>query len=50
MIAAPEVLLIDHKGTKIGVVPIAEAIEAAEATGLDLVEVSPNADPPVCKR
>ena len=49
MIAAPEVLLIDHKGTKIGVVPIAEAIEAAEAAGLDLVEVSPNAAPPVCK-
>ena len=45
----PEVLLIDEKGTKVGVVAIATAIEAAEAAGLDLVEVSPNTDPPVCK-
>ena len=32
-----------------GVVPIAEALEHAANAGLDLVEVSPNADPPVCK-
>ncbi len=32
-----------------GVVPIAEAMELAAENGLDLVEVSPNADPPVCK-
>ncbi len=49
MISVPEVLLIDEKGTKAGVVAIATAIEAAEAAGLDLVEVSPNTDPPVCK-
>ena len=33
----------------IGVVPVKAALEAAEQVGLDLVEVSPNADPPVCK-
>lgn len=33
----------------IGVVGIREALSAAEAAGLDLVEISPNADPPVCK-
>ncbi len=32
-----------------GVVPIAEALERAEEAGLDLVEISPNSDPPVCK-
>lgn len=33
----------------VGVVPIGQAIERAEQAGLDLVEISPNADPPVCK-
>lgn len=33
----------------VGVVPIAQALRAAEEAGLDLVEVSPNAAPPVCK-
>ena len=33
----------------VGVVPLAEALERAQAVGLDLVEVSPNASPPVCK-
>ena len=32
-----------------GVVPTAQALETAAEFGLDLVEVSPNADPPVCK-
>ncbi len=41
--------MIDEKGTKIGVVAVAAAIESAENAGLDLVEVSPNTDPPVCK-
>ena len=49
MITADEVLLIDADGNKMGKVSIAKALEAAEAAGLDLVEVSPNADPPVCK-
>ena len=33
----------------IGVVPLAEGLNRADEAGLDLVEVSPNADPPVCK-
>jgi translation initiation factor IF-3 len=43
------VLLIDAAGEKRGVVPTHEAIRIAEESGLDLVEVSPNAKPPVCK-
>jgi translation initiation factor IF-3 len=43
------VLLIDAKGTKVGVVPIDKAIEAAREAGMDLVEVAPDARPPVCK-
>ncbi len=41
--------LIDAEGEKKGVVAIRAAIEAAEAAELDLVEVSPNAEPPVCR-
>ncbi len=33
----------------VGVVPVEQGLERADAVGLDLVEVSPNADPPVCK-
>jgi translation initiation factor IF-3 len=43
------VLLIDEEGEKQGVVPIDEAIAMAQEAGLDLVEVSPTAKPPVCK-
>jgi len=43
------VMLIDGEGEKRGVVAIADALEAADESGLDLVEVSPNSDPPVCK-
>ena len=42
-------LLIDENGEKQGEMPTEAALEAAEEVGLDLVEVSPNADPPVCK-
>ena len=42
-------LLIDATGSKVGAVPLPEALEAAEKAGLDLVEISPNSDPPVCK-
>jgi translation initiation factor IF-3 len=45
----PQVRLIDAEGENVGVVATAEAQEMADAAGLDLVEVSPNADPPVCK-
>ena len=48
-IRVPKVLLIDQHGEKQGVMPTSAAIEAAEEAGLDLVEVSPNSDPPVCK-
>ncbi|MBZ0325003.1 MAG: translation initiation factor IF-3 [Alphaproteobacteria bacterium] len=43
------VRLIDHNGEQVGVVSLREGIERAEAVGLDLVEVAPDADPPVCK-
>ncbi len=41
--------LINAEGDNIGVVPVEEARSMAEDVGLDLVEVSPGADPPVCK-
>lgn len=41
--------LIDEAGNQVGVVAIEDALDAAEEAGLDLVEISPNADPPVCK-
>jgi len=43
------VLLIDQNGEKQGIMPTSSALEAAEEVGLDLVEIVPNADPPVCK-
>jgi translation initiation factor IF-3 len=43
------VLLIDQHGENHGVTALDEALAMAEAVGLDLVEVSPNASPPVCK-
>jgi len=49
MITAEKVRLVGADGEMAGVVGIAEALVAAEEAGLDLVEVSPNADPPVCK-
>ena len=48
-IRAPRVLLIDQSGEKQGVMPLSAALEAAEEAGMDLVEISPNSDPPVCK-
>jgi len=48
-INAKEVRLIDQDGKMIGVVPILQALRIAEEKGLDLVEISPNANPPVCK-
>jgi translation initiation factor IF-3 len=48
-INAPQIRLIDYTGDNLGVVPIGEALARAVETGLDLVEISPNADPPVCK-
>src|SRR3712207_5141950 len=48
-IRAKEVRLIGPEGKQIGIVPLKIAIEAAQAVDLDLVEVSPEADPPVAK-
>ena len=48
-IEANEVLLIDSKGEKKGITPIDEALSFAKQEGLDLVEISPKANPPVCK-
>jgi translation initiation factor IF-3 len=48
-ITAKEVRLIDANGENRGVVPTGEAIQAAREAELDLVEVAPNADPPVCR-
>jgi translation initiation factor IF-3 len=42
-------LLIDEDGTRVGVVPLRDALVLAEERGLDLVEVAPNAVPPVCR-
>ena len=49
MITAEKVRVIDDDGENLGVMYTREAIEQAASVGLDLVEVSPNADPPVCK-
>ena len=48
-IRAREVRLIDETGQNVGVVAKFDALARAEAAGLDLVEVSPDAEPPVCK-
>jgi translation initiation factor IF-3 len=41
--------LLDAESKQIGVVPIAEALKIAHESGYDLAEISPNAEPPVCK-
>jgi len=48
-INVPKVRVIDENGENIGVMYTREAVAQAQEIGLDLVEVSPNADPPVCK-
>lgn len=48
-IRTPEVRVIDPEGNQLGVITIEDALERAEEAGLDLVEVAPNARPPVCK-
>ena len=44
-----EVRVIDSDGSQLGILPIAKALESAYAKDLDLVNISPNAVPPVCK-
>lgn len=48
-IRAPKVRVIGSDGKQVGLLPIREALAMAEQEGLDLVEISPNAEPPVCK-
>ncbi len=48
-IRAPEVRVIGHDGAQLGILPIRKALELATQEHLDLVEVAPGADPPVCK-
>ena len=44
-----QVRVIALNGEQVGILPIEEALEAASSDGLDLVEVAPNSDPPVCR-
>ncbi len=49
MIRIPEIRVIDNQGTNLGVMSTKEALQIARDRDLDLVEVSPNANPPVCR-
>jgi len=49
MIDARSVRVISEDGSQLGILPTQEAIDLANDRGLDLVEVAPNADPPVCR-
>lgn len=48
-VTAPEVRLIDTNGDQLGIMPVKEALDVAQERGTDLVEVAPNAKPPVCR-
>ncbi|MCM2278721.1 MAG: translation initiation factor IF-3 [Oligoflexia bacterium] len=48
-IRVPQVRLIDENGQQVGIVPTHEALQMARDRGLDLMEISPTAQPPVCK-
>lgn len=48
-IRAPRVRVLDKDGELLGILPLIEAMSRAEQVGLDLVEIAPNAEPPVCK-
>jgi translation initiation factor IF-3 len=48
-IESPQIRLIDQNGNMVGVVSLHQGLQLAYEAGLDLVEISPNADPPVCK-
>jgi len=49
MIRVKEVRVIGSDGTQLGILPIKKALDIGAQEGLDLVEVSPHVDPPVCK-
>lgn len=48
-IRAPKIRLIDEEGNQVGVLTVQEALDKARQAELDLVEISPNAKPPVCR-
>jgi translation initiation factor IF-3 len=48
-ITAPELRIIDETGANIGILPLQEALQLAREKGLDLIEIVPNAKPPVAK-
>lgn len=48
-IDSPEIRVIDQKGEMLGVIKTSDALSRAREAGLDLIEVSPKANPPVCK-
>ncbi len=48
-IRSPEVRVVSPDGEQLGILAVLEALQRAQEWGLDLVEVAPNADPPVCK-
>ena len=48
-ISSPEVQVIDSDGENLGIMNTNEAITKAKNHGLDLIEIAPNANPPVCK-
>lgn len=48
-ITAPTVRLVNNKGEMLGIVSLEQALEQAQKLGFDLVEISPNSEPPVCK-
>lgn len=49
MIRTPEVRMVGDKGEQLGIMPLFQAREIAEKQGLDIVEVAPQAVPPVCR-
>ncbi len=49
LITAQNVRVIDEEGSMVGVISLNQALELSKKAGLDLVEVSPNVNPPVCK-
>ena len=48
-ISSPEVQVINNDGENLGIMNTSEAITKAKSHGLDLIEIAPNANPPVCK-
>ena len=48
-IRALDVQVIGSEGNNLGILPLKKAVEMAKEEGLDLIEISPNANPPVCK-